>query len=82
MLIPRILNRATITFAQSGFGPKKSSFVPIYKKFYTTKADENEGDTATITIGDVTKTIKPPKNPELVPQKYSEYWTGFSIRNI
>ncbi|XP_061397314.1 von Willebrand factor A domain-containing protein 8-like [Musca vetustissima] len=73
MLIPRILNRATNTFLQSGLATKKTPFVPLYKKFYTTKAEETDAETATITIGDVTKNIKPPKNPELVPQKYIQY---------
>lgn len=43
-----------------------TKFVPVYVKFYATKTSKEEK----ITIGDVTKEIKTPQQPELVPQKY------------
>ncbi|XP_054728562.1 von Willebrand factor A domain-containing protein 8 [Anastrepha obliqua] len=59
---------------------KSPPFAPIYMKFYTTKSEEamtvNEGtkiNSERINIGDVTKALKTPKNPELVPQKYVQY---------
>jgi len=44
-------------------------FQPFINKFYTTKVKETDDQ---ITIGDVTKILKEPTNPELVPQKYGE----------
>ncbi|KAI9590474.1 von Willebrand factor A domain-containing protein 8 isoform X1 [Glossina fuscipes] len=44
-------------------------FVPVYVKYCATKTSKEEK----ITIGDVTKEIKTPQQPELVPQKYVQY---------
>lgn len=71
MLIPRILNSATKSLIYNGL--KAPQFTPVYQKFfYSTKTKDIEGEN--ISIGDVTCAIKPPKNPELVPQKYSKFF--------
>ena len=69
MILPlRIINKTTNSLIKHRNVIKSQQFVPVYGKFYSTKASES--DSETITIGDVTKAIKLPKNPELVPQKY------------
>lgn len=71
MILPlRLINRTTNHLLNNGNIFKTPQFVPVYTKFYSTKVSE---DNETITIGDVTKSIKLPKNPELVPQKYGEF---------
>ncbi|KNC26477.1 hypothetical protein FF38_08605 [Lucilia cuprina] len=71
MIIPlRLINRTTNNIINNRNVLKTRQFVPVYTKFYATKVSE---DSESITIGDVTKSIKLPKNPELVPQKYVQY---------
>ncbi|XP_075158408.1 von Willebrand factor A domain-containing protein c12.2 [Haematobia irritans] len=70
MLLPRLLHRTTKSLINNGKIIKTPTFVPVYHKFYSTKAKENAD---TVSIGDVTKEIKQARNPELVPQKYIKY---------
>lgn len=49
---------------------RNTRFVPAIGKFYTTKSSSAQTSDGQITIGDVTKELKTPANPELVPQKY------------
>lgn len=54
-------------------------FAPVFMKFYNTTSEEamavsdkTKVTSERIKIGDVIKDLKPPTNPELVPQKYGK----------
>lgn len=71
--------KATSTLLWQNIAVKAKPFVPVFMKFYATTSEEamavNHKTKVTserIKIGDVTKDLKPPKNPELVPQKYGQ----------
>lgn len=72
MILPLLLlNSTTKTLKNSQNVIKSTQYVPMFMKFYSNKVETSDKDT--ITIGDVTKNIKLPTNPELVPQKYGEF---------
>ncbi|XP_011213672.3 von Willebrand factor A domain-containing protein 8 [Bactrocera dorsalis] len=72
--------KATSTLLWQNLKVNAKPFAPVFTKFYTTTSEEamavNNKTKVTserIKIGDVIKDLKPPKNPELVPQKYVQY---------
>lgn len=73
MLIPlRLITQQSIKNTLSN--SKYHKYVPVYNKFFSSKTtSEVTDDQQTIQIGDVTKTIKSAKNPELIPQKYGKH---------
>lgn len=80
MILPlRLINKTTNHLINNRNVVKTAQFVPVYTKFYSTKVSE---DSETITIGDVTKSIKLPKNPELVPQKYGKFISTYNKNEL
>ncbi|XP_004527380.1 von Willebrand factor A domain-containing protein 8 [Ceratitis capitata] len=74
------ISKPTSSLLWQNLKVKLPPFTPIYMKFYATTTEEamavNSNTKLTsdrIKIGDVAKDLKPPKNPELVPQKYVQY---------
>ncbi|XP_017481252.1 PREDICTED: von Willebrand factor A domain-containing protein 8 [Rhagoletis zephyria] len=75
--------KLTSTLLWQRMRTKSTVFSPIHMKLYATKSggtmdfiDGTKRFSERITIGDVTKVLKAPTNPELVPKKYVQYSHG------